>query len=238
MRQHAADIGAAVTRRLVIAPHVDDDVIGCGGILGPDTTVFYCGVDEFHGVSRAGRLQEAADALRAAGVGRALWPSDDPGQWMLAFPNLNERPFHFYRPNGERKVNAYDFASLKDDFEWIIRSEQPDEVLLPWPSYNQDHQTVYRAAMVALRPHDRNHFVKRVLLYEEPDCFWPGGGPVFVPTLFRSIDIERKVKLYQLMPSQVRGHRSVDDLRALAQIRGAASGLAAAEAYQILRWVE
>jgi len=200
-------------KRLVIAPHVDDDVIGCGGILDADTLVYYCGVDAFHEVSAQERFDEAAAVSLATG-------------------------HDFIWPTGNRCVNRYDVASLISDFERVIGEHSLDEVLLPWPSYNQDHRAVYDAAMVALRPHDRNQFIPRVLLYEEPDCFWPGMREPFTPTLFRPIDIERKLHLYSLMKSQVRGMRSPEHLRALARVRGAACNEEYAEAYHILRWVE
>lgn len=199
--------------KLVIAPHVDDDVIGCGGILDSLTKVYYCGVDTFHMVSETERGEEAQ--------------------------YLSERTGHKYNwPPRSKNVNKYDFSLLKDWFEEEIDFVRPDEVLLPWPSYNQDHQTVYKAAMVALRPHDTNWFVNRVLLYEEPDCFWPGMGEVFRPNLYREIDIDEKIERYRCMPSQIRGHRSEEHIRSLATIRGAASNCLAAEAYHIIRWCE
>lgn len=207
-----------MNKRLVLAPHVDDEVIGCGGILGQGTAVLYFGVDDFHGVSASDRKLEAAALAKRAG-NNFIWS------------DILDEPF---------VVNRYrdQFTDLIYFIEGVSQATQPDEVLLPWPSYNQDHQAVYDAAMVALRPHDRNHFVKRVLLYEEPDCFWPGIREPFKPTLFRPIDIDEKIARYSLMPSQVRGHRSPEHIRALAVVRGAAIGVPFAEAYHILRWVE
>ena len=33
-------------KKLIIAPHADDEVLGCGGILDDDSFVYFCGMDE------------------------------------------------------------------------------------------------------------------------------------------------------------------------------------------------
>lgn len=219
--------------RLIIAPHVDDDVIGCGGTMGPGDVVVYLGVDKHHVVSREGRFLEASRAAALAGH-RFIWP---------VYPTDNARDFDdvWMTYLCDRLVNRYQsaMASLVENIERWVNDLCPDEVVLPWPSYNQDHRATYDAAMVALRPHDKNHFVKRVMLYEEPDCFWPHlGAGAFVPTYFRQIDWKRKREMYETMPSQIRGHRDPEHLFALATIRGAAIMVPFAEAYHVLRWVE
>lgn len=203
-----------MTRRLIIAPHVDDDVIGCGGIMRKGDHVYYIGVDDFHVVSASDRIREAERVAEYIGL-------------------------TLHGPDGYA-VNSYrvGFPGIVRSLEHLINANRFDEVLLPWPSYNQDHQTVYDAAMVALRPHDTNHFVQNVLLYEEPDCFWPGIRQPFVPNVFREIDIEQKITLYQMMSSQVRGHRSPDHIRALAAVRGAAIMRPYAEAFHAIRIVD
>ncbi len=32
--------------KLIISPHADDEVLGCGGILDHHCFVYYCGLDE------------------------------------------------------------------------------------------------------------------------------------------------------------------------------------------------
>lgn len=201
--------------RIVIAPHIDDEVIGASAVLDSETLVFYIGVDEFHIVDSLTRIREAK-------------ASSEIGGYHLRFA-----------AKGNYVVNNYekDFGILIEDLEQLFRQETPNEVFLPWPSYNQDHQTVYDAAMVALRPHDNNHFVKRVFLYEEPDCFWQPRTP-FVPNYFKGLDLERKLSMYGAMPSQVRSYRSKEHLSSLAKVRGAACGYEFAEAYNILRIIE
>lgn len=223
--------------RLIIAPHVDDDVIGCGGLLaakGKECVVAYLGVDDMHVVDRTKRLEEA-NAVAGVAQHLFLWPV--PAKEDMAFIGRNGRSIAYH---ASRRVNNYevDFASIVRDLEWMIGRWQPDEIYLPWPSYNQDHQAVYRAAMVALRPSDYVPFVNRVFLYEEPDCFWPGAGEAFKPTFFRSIDGTGKLKLYELMASQVRAHRSLEHLTALMHVRGAAIMVPCAEAYHVLRMCE
>lgn len=215
-------------KRVVLAPHVDDEVIGAASSVGSDTLVFYVGVDDFHGVSKLGRYQEASESAKI-------------GRYFFRFPYFipDEIPDYVSFHHGDYKVNYYydKFKQLISEFETLFESEQPEEVLLPWPSYNQDHQTVYDAAMIALRPHDQNWFVKRVFAFEEPDCWWQPREP-FKPQLYRELNLAHKLNMYRAMPSQVRGHRAPEHIEALARFRGAASNFEFAEAYQILRWVE
>lgn len=214
--------------RIVIAPHVDDEVIGVAASLGPETLVFYVGVDDFHVVSKLERYEEA---LRAA----------DIGKYLIRFPYFatENNPSWVSFHHGDYKVNYYydKFKQLVSEFETLFESEQPEEILIPWPSYNQDHQTTYHAALIASRPHDINHFIKRVLAYEEPDCWWQPKEP-FKPQLYRELNLAKKLNMYKAMASQVRGHRAPEHLEALARVRGAASGYEFAEAYSILRWIE
>lgn len=221
--------------KLIIAPHVDDDVLGCGGILGPDCVVFYVGVDNFHMVSWKERQLEAMRVALEADVLHLYFPAPVVTNGVLTTKHLNLYSY------GSNVVNQYHVPELIPQFEQIMYHEgyDFDAVYLPYPSYNQDHRAVYDAAMVALRPHDTNPLIPRVLLYEEPEQFWPySPGQPFVPNYFVPIDVSRKVKLYNLMPSQVRGHRSVDMIVDLASVRGAAIMCESAEAFQILRWVE
>ncbi len=217
-------------KKLILAPHVDDDVLGCGGILDGETVTFYCGVDHMHVVSAEEREEEAR-AVTYRTSGRLYWPVRIAGQPGARGPD------HYQT---DRVVNHYDIPSLIADFEWVIGVERPDEVYIAWPSYNHDHRAAYEAALVALRPHDQNHRVSRVLVYEGSQInFWDHATPgaQFQPSLFVPIDIDEKISRYELMASQVRGMRSAEHLRALATLRGGEIGVPAAEAFAILRWI-
>jgi N-acetylglucosamine malate deacetylase 1 len=200
---------------LVIAPHADDEVLGCASLLGADTLVVYLGIDDFHVVDRTTRLAEVARVSQYFGF-----------PWRVAdFP-----------------VNRYytEHRAIVQHLEELIEEVRPSRMFIPSPSYNQDHRTASQACYTALRQHDQHHFVRRVLAYEEPDMYIGRAGEAghFEPCYFRSLDIERKIHGYRLHASQVRGHRSESILRGMAAHRGAQSMLPAAEAFHVIRWVD
>jgi len=136
-------------KKLIIAPHVDDEILGCGGILDDSCFVVHCGLAENqnHGgkhYSKDVRLQEWMTVQAITGCTSVLLP---------------------------HPVNNFKCSDMIFDLEKTINDRKPDIVFIPSPSYNQDHQEVYRAAVIALRPHDMNHFVKRVVMYEQPQDF-------------------------------------------------------------------
>jgi LmbE family N-acetylglucosaminyl deacetylase len=200
-----------MTDTIVLSPHIDDEVLGCFSFLNDKSHVIYFGVEERPTVSKKQRLDELNKVANYLGF-----------QWEL----LNFR------------VNHYQVADLIEPLETALNTHKPTTVLIPEPSYNQDHRAVYDAAAVATRPHDINWFVPNVLLYEQPhSVIWPHNTPN-LPTYFRVIDIEDKLSAYQLYKSQIRGHRSPEIIQALARLRGAHICAAYAEAYFVRRIVK
>ena len=202
--------------KIIISPHVDDDILGCGGVLDQTSLVLYCGVDDFHVVDRDERIQEAKAASEILG--------------------------HSYILLHGNKVNKYLANDLIDDFSNLINAHKPKQVFIPHPSYNQDHRAVYEAALIALRPHDINFFVKEVFVYEQPHVFfWDHAHSIasnFKPNYFVPIDINKKLDAYRAMKSQNREFRSARHIEALAVLRGGQSHCEHAEAFQSLRVVK
>lgn len=206
-------------KKLIISPHIDDEVLGCFSAIGEDTHILYCGCDESH----------------------------IKFEWVKNRPSFNQRiselenlakEFRFSYDIKDHRINKYIVTDLIPDFENVINRIQPDEIYIPVPSYNQDHRSVYDAALTALRPHDVNHFVKRVLVYEQIQDLWNHNGHDFKPQYFRSLDINEKIRAYEILESQVRSFRSPEMLRNLASIRGIQANVLHAEAFEILRWVQ
>ena len=111
-------------RRLVIAPHMDDESLGCGGLLAKnaeDATVVV--------VTQSGttRREEHARAMDILGV-------------------ADSRSLDF--EDGTTQQHMSRLVAALDD---VMSEVQPEEVYLPFPSLHQDHIAVYEAGMRSAR---------------------------------------------------------------------------------------
>ncbi|QNL22335.1 PIG-L family deacetylase [Hyphobacterium sp. CCMP332] len=196
---------------LILTPHADDEVLGSYAFLNDYATVIYFGIEDRETISRDTRLREVEAVSKFCRFSYQIL--DNP-------------------------VNGYESSKLISVIENLINTIEPKRILIPEKSYNQDHRAVHDAAITALRPHDINHFVPEVLLYEQIHSFiWPEVGK-FVPNYFKSINIDDKIKAYQLHASQVREHRSIEKIKNMAAIRGAMCNAKYAEGFLIKRLVE
>ncbi len=196
-------------KNLLIAPHIDDEVLGCYSVLNENTHICYMGVENRSYVSASERVEEIDKASQQKKF-----------SWKLF----------------ENPVNYYGVSQLIPMIEEQINYIKPESVYFPHFSYNQDHQAVYNAAIVALRPHDKNWFVRHVFIYEQPHTLlWPVKS--FEPNYFKKIDVEDKIRTYLLYKSQVRGQRSPEIIRTMASLRGKQANMDFAEAFNCIRFV-
>ncbi len=196
---------------LILSPHIDDEVLGCFSFLEKGTFVLFGGVESRPGNPATERLDEL---------------------------NASCSTLEFQYAILDNTVNAYDAKQLITPFEQAIQRLTPSTVLLPVPSYNQDHRAFNDAAMVATRPHDTLFRVDRVLAFEQPHTqIWPYAH-LPPPAYHRPIDIAEKIVAYKRYSSQVRGHRSPETVAAMAAMRGAEIGVPHAEAFHVLRWID
>lgn len=126
----------------------------------------------------------------------------------------------------------------------VIASVAPEEVYVPFMhDMHRDHDAVSYGALVSCRPYLPSATgIRRVLAYETlsethlpPAYLVPG----FQPNVFVNISgtLERKLEAMSRYRSQLQPDhmpRSLSSLRALASLRGAHIGCAAAEAFVLL----
>ena len=202
-------------KKLIISPHADDEVLGCASVLDKDAFVYICGVDETKFPADGTASNERVKHL-------------DEASKVLGFA---------YECNLKSKVNYYTENEFIDIFEKLINRLKPQSVFIPCPDYNQDHKAIHHAAIIALRPHDKNFFVKRVLIYEmSQNAIW--NPKIMNLNYFVPVDVRKKMLAYSKYTSEVRGMRSPEMLEHVASIRGAAINTKHAEAFEIIRWVD
>jgi LmbE family N-acetylglucosaminyl deacetylase len=218
-------------RILVVSPHPDDEVLGCGGTIARhvkhgervEVALVSKGAPEiFSAESVAATRAEMAEAHKALGVS-AVHFLDFPA------PRLDTVAGHL----------------LADRLGQIVRKLQPDTVYAPhWGDLHADHKAVYWASLVATRP-ARGSRVHRLLCYEtQSETEWGGPSPdsAFSPTVFIDIAefLDTKLRAMECYRGQLRPFpesRSLRSLEALARLRGSTVGLEAAEAFVMVREV-
>ncbi|HSK98410.1 MAG TPA: PIG-L family deacetylase [Euzebyales bacterium] len=228
-------------RVLVISPHPDDEVIGCGGLIskvkneGGQVFVQFVALGDTRDVSVSG-LSTADERMVEIDRVAGLLKYDD---WDIALPGAR---YHL-RLDAMAQVDLV--TVVEDSARLSLRAVEPTVVLLPAPwSYNQDHRAVAEAALTALRPMSTaGRCAPRVVaLFEEVADQWTPQATT-PPNLYVGLGakhLDDKIEAMRTYASQVRPHphtRSLEALRTMATVRGAHSGLAFAEAYHCVRWI-
>lgn len=216
---------------LVIAPHPDDEVLGCGGVMAKRAAagdeVWVCIVSEgkepmYSREFIINEENEMKSAHQKLGVSYSI---------MLRFPTA--------------KLDTVPQHELNDKLADVVEMVQPEEVYIPHHGdIHRDHQIVADAAMVALRP-NREHKVGRVLAYEtvsETDWNVPSQQNAFIPNVYENIDnhLCDKVNAMQAYKSQLQENpaaRSISSIVSLATHRGNTVGMKSAEAFMLIREV-
>ena len=224
-----------VANVLVIAPHADDDVLGCGGLMaklsnrgGAEVHVVFMAVDGFHHYGLEGTTTFTQRREEIEAVAKLLNFS-----WEIFFPDegLIER------------LDTVARRDLVDRFEGLYNARRPELLLLPsYVDYDQDHRRTFETAFAAARPIAPvfgKWLVPFVMAYEQTKLNF-AWQDLSRPTAFVDISdcVDMKLEGVALYRSQLRPTphvRSLEAVRALARIRGAEIGVDFAEAYQVLR---
>lgn len=215
---------------LVVAPHPDDETLGCGGTLlrhiASGDQVHWLVVTDMHteyGFSQAmvsQRQVELQDVAAAYG--------------FSSTHNLGFSP---------TKLDALPKGDLVGAIGRVFKEISPKVVYLPFRGdVHTDHAAVFDAAASCTKWF-RYPSIRRVLCYEtlsETDFGLNPEGTKFTPNSFVDITpyIDRKMEIARLYEGEIGEFpfpRSEEALGALAQVRGVACGCQAAESFMLLR---
>lgn len=221
-----------MTRVTVVAPHPDDETLGCGGTLlrhlEEGDEVSWCivtsvtaegGFDD--GVVQR-RREEIAEVGRRYGFAETV---------ELGFPTTT--------------LGRNGLGPLVTSVSAGLARLRPEVLYLPSPGdIHSDHRATFEACASATKWF-RTEGLRRILAYEtlsETHLDIDPKTPAFRPSVFVDISsqLEAKIDIMALYAGELGEFpfpRSVEAIRALAAHRGSSSGLTAAEAFMLLREV-
>lgn len=215
-------------RVLVIAPHPDDETLGCGGTLLKHVA--------------------AGDSVSWVIVTKAYeprWPKDvierrerQIEQVSAAYGFANR--FRLTFPAA--RLDTVPLEDLLAAINEIVTKVKPDWIYTVHAGdIHSDHRVVFDATMSAVKSF--NSGVSRLLSYEtisSTDAMPPAPSTVFLPNVYCDITpyLERKLEIMSLYEGEVHPYplpRALESIRALARFRGATVATEYAEAFMLLR---
>lgn len=218
----------------VIAAHPDDEVLGCGGTIARHAAIgdrvhlliLAEGATSRDWVRSPEQRSDELSALQAAAHAAAE---------ILGAATLEFGSFADNRMDG---VELLDVVKVVESF---LARRQPKIIYTHHGGdINVDHQVTQRAVSTALRPVPSAGF-STLLYFEVPSSTeWgnvPCGQP-FVPQWFEDVSnfLDRKQRALRAYQEEMRPFphpRSHEVVEALARVRGATAGVAAAEAFML-----
>jgi N-acetylglucosamine malate deacetylase 1 len=214
---------------LIIAPHPDDETLGCGGTilryLKEGNKVYWLICTQFY---RNGKTDENIK-LRAKEIKKV--------SGMFKFTQSFELNFD------AATLTYHDVGNIVNKISSIIKQIKCDTIFLPNRSdVHTDHQIIFKAAFSCTKNFNYP-FLKKVLMYEviSETEFAPAlAENYFLPNTYINISefFEKKLEIMQAYKSEVMEAgfpRSLSAIGALAAYRGSAIGAKYAEAFMLLK---
>ena len=218
------------TTILVIAPHADDESLGCGGTLlrhkSEGSNIHWLIMT---GMSEASGFSEERIATRQQEINSVAEHYSFDSIHQLGLPPA--------------ALETLPIGILISGISDVINQIKPEIVYVPYRNdAHSDHELVFDAAMSATKSF-RYPFIKRVLTYEtisETDFGMKPEDGGFRPNVYVDISsfINKKLDILDVFESEMGEFpfpRSRKALEALATLRGAQSNCNAAEAFMLIK---
>jgi LmbE family N-acetylglucosaminyl deacetylase len=226
-------------RLLVISPHADDETAGAGGLMrrvkeaGGEVYVMVLTVGDLDHYDASGKKTSANQRSVELGNAMNVLGVDD---WEICYEDSD---LHLRLDSIPRRDLV---SKIERESKLAIDKIKPTILALPAPSFNQDHEVLFKAGITASRPHlaSMKPFQRTVLVMDAPQLAW--GEYQFKPNFYVNITdcLDKKLEAYRCHASQLRPdpHQGgVEALRILAEARGREISVPAAEAFEALRFV-
>lgn len=213
---------------LVVAPHPDDETLGCGGTI-----------------LKHRDQGDTVHWLIVTGMGKHF-PPDRISERVIEIEEVARR----YAFSSQHVLNlpaahldTVPLGEIVDAIKSVLETVQADTIYLPYRGdAHTDHRIVFDA-VIACTKWFRCKSIKRILAYETLSETEFGINPDangFRPNVFIDISsyLEKKLDILTCYASELGSFpfpRSAETIRALAALRGATAGCTAAEAFMLLK---
>jgi|TARA_B100001964_G_scaffold158320_1_gene173864 LmbE family N-acetylglucosaminyl deacetylase len=214
---------------LVVAPHPDDEVLGCGGSIarfssaGADVqiVIITMGTKEFFPQEMIDNIQKEANEAKKI---------------------LKYKKLHILDGFLPAKMDTYPQSELNETFSLIIQKIKPNILFLPHRGdLHVDHKIIHDSFLVVSRPGSNENVPSKILAYETlSETEW--GLSTFSPNVFINISdyITQKISAIKCYKSQLKDKphtRSIESIKGLARFRGGTANITNAEAFQLIRHI-
>jgi LmbE family N-acetylglucosaminyl deacetylase len=211
---------------LVIAPHPDDEVLGCGGVLSllKNKKKYWLVITKMHekdGYLSSQIIKREKEIKKISSI--------------LNFRKVINLGFR------ASNLNKDQLNLLINKMSDIIKFIKPDTIFAPYlhDSHSDHFFTTY--SLNHILKSFRYPFIKKCYLYEtlsETNLVSPKKKR-FVPNAYFNIStvLNKKIQLMKIYKSEIKKHpfpRSAKAIKSLAVIRGSESGYNYAEAYELI----
>lgn len=222
-----------MSKVIVVSAHPDDEVLGCGGTLLkhkeqgdeigwlistkiPDNQ----GFSKDTIIKRQKEIQQITDLFEFVNV------------WELAYDSMS--------------LTDETLIEMIPRIGTIFKAFQPEIIyVLNRSDAHSDHLITFKA-VIACTKSFRHPYIKKVLMYETiSETEFGAALPenVFMPNYFVDISahLDGKLTAMEIYESELGEHpfpRSLENIKALAHLRGASVGVPYAEAYQLLKYID
>lgn len=215
---------------LVLAPHADDEILGCGGTIDK-----YSKLGSKVYVSILTNANIGAEELFSKNLIKKVRNEALQANELLNVKNLN------FSELPAPRLDQYPSYKISNLIQKKITKFKPDTVFIPSEKdIHIDHKIINQAALVALRPINK-HKVKLILAYETlSETHWMNtNSNTFSPNHFEKLNsenIKQKKKSFSRYKSQLKKFphpRSLKGIDILANFRGMQICTEYAEAFEV-----
>ena len=216
-----------MSKILVIAPHPDDETLGCGGTL----LRHKADGDEIYWLIVTGISEDAG------------WSNDTVEKRDNEIDAVAEKygfsdVFNLRLPT--TKMDTLPVSDLIGEISNVYKKVEPDIIYMPFPyDVHTDHQIIAKALQSTLKWFRYPH-IKKVYMYETPSEteFNFVENRLFRPNVFVNISLylDDKIEVMKTYAGEMGEFpfpRSEKAMRALTTLRGSQSGFESAEAFEL-----